>query len=392
MRIAVAGPTHPIKGGISHYTTLLVQALRKQHEVLFVSYRYQYPEWLYPGPGQTSDDEDPIIEEAEFLWHSLKPWTLTHIAKRVREFKADVVILTWVTHFFGWHFATLANKIKKIAGCPVILLCHNVKQHDDKPLEKPLTNMAFRAADGFIVHSQEDMDNLLKLIPDAKVIKNFHPTYDIFASKSKWSRDDARKALGLHDEPMVLFFGTVRPYKGLKWLLDAVPAILEKVPKLKVWVAGGFWDGTGEFEKQLKSLGITYDNQLNGIATVHLLDIYVPNSEVGKFFASSDLVILPYESATQSGIVQIAYGFNKPCIVTNVGGLPEVVLDGVTGYVVPPLNSEKIAERAIDYLLSPPETRQKFEDEISKWRKVFDWEHMVGTIEKLTTMITGGDG
>lgn len=383
MRIAVVGPTYPIKGGISHYTTLLVRSLRTKHDVLFVSYKYQYPAFLYPGTGQTSEDKSPITEEAEFLWHTLQPWSLTRIARRIRDFRADAVVLTWVTHFFGWHIATLVKRIHKIAGCPVILLCHNVKQHEDRPLEGPVTRMAFNAVDGFIVHSGEDESNLRRMLPDAVIRKNFHPTYDIFASSAEWTRESARKALGLTDEPMVLYFGAVRPYKGLKWLIEATPAIVATVPRCQIWCVGDYWDGPDKFADRVKERGVLFNQENPAAGGVRILDKYVPNEEVGMYFAATDIVALPYESATQSGIVQIAYGFKKPCIVTRVGGLPEVVLDGITGYVVPPKNSHQIAMKVAEFYAGGDELRNKMESEIEEWRKVFDWEHMVETIEGL---------
>ncbi len=383
MRLTVIGPTYPIKGGISHYTTLMVRALRKSHDVLFVSYKYQYPSIIYPGTGQTSEDENPITEDAEFIWHTLKPWSLTQIARRVGEFESDGVVLTWVTHFFGWHIAKLAKSIKKIAGCPVVLLCHNVKQHEDRPLEGPLTRMAFNAMDGFIVHSEEDLINLRRVRPDAVIRKNFHPTYDIFASTAEWTRKSARIEMGLNNQPMILYFGAVRPYKGLKWLIEAAPGIIEKIPGAQIWCVGDFWDGPSAFEEQAKELNALYDPENPSAGGVRIVDSYVPNEEVGKYFMASDLVVLPYESATQSGIVQIAYGFKKPCMVTDVGGLPEVVLDGKTGYVVPPKNSEAIVSGTVEFFRGGEELRRKFESEIVEWRRVFDWEHMVGTIEGL---------
>jgi glycosyltransferase involved in cell wall biosynthesis len=383
MRLAVVGPTYPIKGGISHYTTLLVRALRKEHEVLFVSYKYQYPSIIYPGTGQTSDDKNPITEDCEYLWHTLQPWSLTKIARRIKEFKADGVVLTWVTHFFGWHIATLANRIHKIAGCPVILLCHNVKQHEDRPLEGPLTRMAFNSVDGYIVHSEEDLSNLRKTHPKAIIRKNFHPTYDIFASTADWTRESARKALGMTDEPMVLYFGAVRPYKGLKWLVDASPDIIKNVSGCRIFCVGDYWDGPSEFENQAKSLGALFDEAHPENGGVKIVSGYIANEEVGKYFEATDIVVLPYESATQSGIVQIAYGFKKPCIVTNVGGLPEVVLDGKTGYVIPPKDSKAIAEKTIEFFKDKNNLGRKFEAEIIEWRKVFDWSHMVETIGSL---------
>ena len=224
------------------------------------------------------------------------------------------------------------------------------------------------------------MSNLKRIRPDAGIRKNFHPTYDIFASTVDWTRDRARKSLDLTDEPIVLYFGAVRPYKGLKWLVEASPAIIDKIPGCRIYCVGDYWDGPAEFENQAKSLGTLFDETHPDKGGVMIVSGYIPNEEVGMYFAATDLVVLPYESATQSGIVQIAYGFKKPCVVTDVGGLPEVVLDGKTGYVIPAKDPDAIAEKTIEFFNDKENLTRKFEMEISEWRTVFDWSHMVKTI------------
>lgn len=388
MRLAVVGPTYPIKGGISHYTTLLVRALRKRHEVLFVSYEYQYPACLYPGTAQAFSKETPIIEESEPLWHTLKPWSLTRIAKRMKGFGAEGVVLTWITHFFGWHIGQLAKAIRRNVPSPIVMICHNVRQHEGYPLEGCLTRMAFRGPHGFLVHSTEDRENLLRMLPDAKVRKAHHPTYDIFATSSNWTREGARAALGLNDEPMVLYFGAVRPYKGLKWLIEAAPAIMATVPGCQMWCVGDYWSGPDEFQRRSKELGVTFDPANPDRGGVRIVAQYTPNDEVGKYFHASDLVVLPYETATQSGIVQIAYGFDKPCLVTNVGGLPEVVLDGKTGYIVPPKDARAIAMKTAEFFAGGAELQKRMQGEIEEFREVFDWDHMVNTIEEFVTELS----
>jgi glycosyltransferase involved in cell wall biosynthesis len=184
---------------------------------------------------------------------------------------------------------------------------------------------------------------------------------------------------------MVLYFGAVRPYKGLKWLIEASPEIIEKVPGCRIFCVGDYWDGPSEFENRARELKSIFDPQNPDRGGVMVIDRYVPNEEVGMYFTAADLVVLPYESATQSGIVQIAYGFKKPCVVTNVGGLPEVVLDGKTGYVIPPKDSKAIAEKTIEFFNDKDKLIRKFEAEITEWRKVFDWDHMVETIKNVVT-------
>ncbi len=367
-RITVLGPTHPIKGGISHYSTILVRELRKVHDVRFISYKFQYPKFLYPGTGQKDEKSGGILVENEPIFHSMNPFSLAKIVREIRKDDPDIFLLNWVTFFFAPHIHYMLKRVKKLRTKSV-MICHNVKQHEDRPMESYFTKLAFRHCEGFIVHSEEDRENLLKYYPDADVRKNFHPTYDIFATDYPWERDVARKALDV-DGDVLLFFGVVRPYKGLKHLIDAMPAILEK-KKVTLLVVGDFWKGDEEYRVQCEKLGV--------FEHVRFYNQYTPNEEVGKYFMASDLAVLPYESATQSGITQIAYGFELPCVVTNVGGLPEVVDDGKTGYIVPPKDSQAITEVVLRFF----DERENVDwgANIREFRQKFSWDHMVATVE-----------
>ncbi len=367
-RITVLGPTHPIKGGISHYTTILVQELRKKHDVRFISYKFQYPEFLYPGPGQMDKEGKGILVENEPIFHSMNPFSLARIVREIKRDDPDIFLLNWVTYFFAPHIHYLLSRVKEMRTRSV-MICHNVKQHEDKPMEAYFTKLAFKHCEGFIVHSDEDRENLLKYRPDAIVRKNFHPTYDIFATRFPWERDEARKQLNIEGD-VLLFFGVVRPYKGLIHLINAMPEIL-KHHKLTLLVVGGFWKAEEEYRKHIAELGIDEH--------VRVYNQYVPNEEVGKYFMASDLAVLPYESATQSGITQIAYGFELPCVVTNVGGLPEVVDNGKTGYIIPPKDPDAIAKTVLRFF----DERDKIDwgANIREFRKRFSWDHMVETIE-----------
>ncbi len=367
-RFIVLGPTHPIKGGISHYTTILVRELRKKHDVRFISYKFQYPKFLYPGTGQTDDKSEGIRIDNEPIFHSMNPFSLSRIVREIRRDDPDIFLLNWVTFFFAPHIHYMLKRVKPLRTRS-LMICHNVKQHEDRPMEAYFTRMAFRHCDRFIVHSEEDRNNLLQYRPDANVKKNLHPTYDIFATEYPWERDAARAALDVDGE-VLLFFGVVRPYKGLKHLIDAMPAILEK-RKVTLLVVGDFWGGPEEYRKQIGKLGVGEH--------VRLFDQYTPNEEVGKYFMASDLAVLPYESATQSGITQIAYGFGLPCVVTNVGGLPEVVDDGRTGYIVPPKDARAISDAVLRFF----DERDKVDwsGNIREFIRRFSWDHMIDTIE-----------
>ncbi len=367
-RITVLGPTHPLKGGISHYTTLLVRELRKKHDVRFISFKFQFPEFIYPGTEQKDDKSEGILVENEPIFHSMNPLSLVRIVREIRNDDPDILILNWWTFFFAPHIHYLLSRVKKMRTRS-LMICHNVKQHENRPMESFFTNLAFKYCDGFIVHSEEDRENLLKYRPDANVRKNFLPTYDIFATQYPWDRDEARKQLEINGD-VLLFFGLVRPYKGLMHLIDAMPGIL-KHRDVTLLIAGDFWKGDEEYREHIAKLGIT--------GNVRLYNQYTPNEEVGKYFMASDLAVLPYETATQSAITQIAYGFKLPCVVTSVGGLPEVVDEGKTGYIIPPKDPDAIANAVLKFF--DERDNVDWAGNITEFRKRFGWNYMIETIE-----------
>jgi len=372
MRIAVLGPTYPIKGGISHYTTLLVEHLRKRHDVDFLSFKYQYPKFLYPGTGQFDSSEKTIAVENERIFHSLWPPSWNRIVKRVIDSDCDLLITAWWTYFFALQNAHINYRVRK-STTRVMYICHNVKQHENRPFESAFTNLAFRDVDYFIVHSTEDRDNLLKYRDDANVKINVHPTYDHFANmydESKIAEIKSKKKPNT-----VFFFGVVRPYKGLKYLVESFPLVLKEIPDAHLLIVGDFWESEDDYRKLIKELGIT--------SRTELINSYVPNENVGDYFHLADCLALPYTSATQSGIVQISYGFNLPVIVTRVGGLPEVVDDGATGAIVEPENSNALAEGIIRVLKNP--NRDSYPQRIKEYSRKFSWDNMIDTIESFFT-------
>jgi len=368
MKITVLGPTYPIKGGISHYTTLLVEALRERHDVDFISFKYQYPEWLYPGTNQFDSSDDQITIENSRLFHSLWLPSWNQVVRRVIEHDSEFILTAWWTFFFALQNAHINNRLHK-AGRKVMYICHNVKQHENRPMESLFTNIAFKEVDYFIAHSTEDKDNLLKYRPDADVKINVHPTYDHFAKIYDSQKIAEIKAS--RKPNTVLFFGVVRPYKGLKYLIEAFPLVLKEIPDANLLVVGDFWESEDDYRKLVKEHGIE--------SRVELINEYVPNEKVGDYFYKSDCMALPYTSATQSGIVQIAYGFKLPVVVTKVGGLPEVVEPGITGEIVPPENPTELADGIIRLLKNPQ--RDSYAEKIEEYSNEFSWGHMVDTIE-----------
>jgi glycosyltransferase involved in cell wall biosynthesis len=225
-----------------------------------------------------------------------------------------------------------------------------------------------KKGDYFIVHSGEDFENLKRIIPEANVKQSFHPTYKVFHSGSI-TKEKARKQIGINGNT-ILFFGFVRPYKGLDYLIKAMPIITKHID-VNLLIVGEFWKGDEEYREEIKDLGVREN--------IKIINKYVPNEEVGLYFAASDVVVLPYVTATGSGIVQAAFGCNKPVISTNVGCLPQVIDDKRTGYLVPARDSEAIANAVVSFYKEGKE--EEFVSNIIKEKEKFSWDRMVETIE-----------
>jgi glycosyltransferase involved in cell wall biosynthesis len=377
MRIAIIGPVYPFRGGIAHYTALLYQSLSKHHEVKLISLSRQYPGILFPGKRQTDQSSMKFaVPDAEPLVDSMNPISWVRTARRVRAFAPDLVIIQWWHPFFAPAFRDIANRCRRFAR--VLFLCHNVLPHEQGGPVKTFTKAALSKGDLFIVHSEEDLHNLKSMLPEAQVAKARHPTYEVFAqgplSELPERKSEARAKLGLdQDERVILFFGLVREYKGLRYLVQAVPEVLKSLDAT-LMVAGEFYESYDKYVRLTSELGVE--------GKVHLRNEYIPNEDVADYFLAADVVVLPYISATQSGIAQIAYGLDRPVITTNVGGLPETVKDGITGYIVPPLNSSAIAQAIVRFFQE--DKADEFVRNIREFREVFSWDRMVEAIEALT--------
>ena len=282
------------------------------------------------------------------------------------------MIVQWWHPYFAPCYQVLTGILKK-KGIPVLFVCHNVFPHERFPLDRLLTKMTLKQGSRYIVQSAQDQQDLLQTIPDAVFTRTPHPTYNMFKLRGI-SRAQAREELGISEkEKMLLFFGFVREYKGLKYLLLAMRQILEAFPEVRLYVVGDFGKDKEDY------LALIRQEKLE--AHVRIRDGYVPDAEVEPYFAGCDLVVLPYVSATQSGIVQIAYGFGKPVVVTRVGGLPEVVQDGETGYVVEPQQPEAIAD-AVNCFFRENKAAD-FAVHIDREKQKYSWEVMADRITEL---------
>lgn len=337
MKITVIGPTYPYKGGISHFTTILVRTLRKDNEVQFLSWKRQYPSFLYPVELKDTKSKIPVKEDAKFFLDFYNPFSWISAALDIKKNKSDLLILSWASPIQSPIYSVIGILIHRFTKTKIIFICHNVLPHEPTAYDVPLIKYAFKYGDTFIVHSTEDKKKLEKLVKNKKIIHGFLPIFDMFNKKTSASKENLKKKFKL-EERVLLYFGYIRPYKGLMYLLEAMPHILLDHPKTSLLVVGQFWSKDKEkYLEKVDDLGITKN--------VSFVDHYVPDEELVDYFEVSDVVVLPYIEATQSASVQTAYAFNKPVISTSVGGLGDVVEDGVTGYVIQPKNSMDISDK-----------------------------------------------
>lgn len=367
--IVMIGPVYPYKGGISHYTGLMYKALSAKYNVKMISYKLQYPKFLFKKEQKDFSNDAFKIEDVDYLINTMNPINCISAALKIKKMNPDMVVFQW------WHpyFAPCYWLMEKVLGKKIkkLFLCHNVFPHERFPMDRFLSKLVLKSGDYFITQSGMDAKDLMSIKKDVDYRQTVHPTYNAFKLKDM-SKEEARDILEIgEDEKILLFFGFVREYKGLKHIINALPSIIEKVENVKLYIVGDF-DGDKERYLELIEKNNVQEN-------IRIFDGYIPDDEVEKFFMASNLVVLPYESATQSGIVQIAYGFGKPVVVTNVGGLPEVVEDGKTGYVVEVNDEEALAQSIVRFFVEDKE--DDFKENVNKNAYKYSWERLVEVVE-----------
>jgi glycosyltransferase involved in cell wall biosynthesis len=374
-RFCIIGPTYPYRGGISHYNTCLIRELAAGGDVCAINFKRLYPGFLFPGTTQLDESARPLAADSTRIIDSINPFTWIRAGVHAARFKPDLVLVQWWHPFFAPAMFTICAVMKLVRRARVVFICHNVLPHEKSLVDRFLAAPAFSVSDGFLVHSREDRDKLLRIRKRAAVIVHPHPIYDFFGTGTV-TKEAARAKIGYSAGPLLLFFGYIRGYKGLSYLIEAMPLIREKVPA-KLLVVGEFYDDTAPYIELVERLGLA--------DAVRFENRYVANEEVEGFFVASDCVVLPYLSATQSGIVQIAVAMDRPVIVTDVGGLSEAVSPERTGFVVPPRDSAALARAVIRFF------DEGWAARMAPWfgeeRKRFSWKAMTEAIDELVRLI-----
>ncbi len=373
MRIVFIGTCYPMRGGLAHFNAILARKLSPRHQVTFLSFTRQYPEFLFPGKTQYVTDADRAAVaryDAEPMVDSIAPWSWWRTARRAAREQPDLLMYKYWMPFFAPAFGTISRWVKRWSNARVLFICDNIIPHERRLFDTALTRYAVSPVDGFITMSESVTQDLLRVKPDARWKLIQHPIYNIFGDRGE--KREARERLKLEEGPWILFFGYIRKYKGLDLLLRALVEARRRLP-VRLLVAGEFYEGETEYRRLVSELGLE--------SAVRFHDQYIPEDEVRFVFSACDAVVLPYHSATQSGIVQIAYQLDCPVICTDVGGLKEVVLDGETGFIVPPEDPAALAQAIVRYYADnwEPRMRQGVEREKLK----YSWAPLVDAIEEL---------
>ena len=358
MKGTIVGPVYPYRGGIAHYTTQLARAFESSgHQVNVVSFKRLYPQWLYPG--KTDRDPSQIQDRvpANYSLDPLNPLTWLTTARWIIDVDPEIAIIEWWTTFLAPAYLVLSSLLKR-KGIRILFLIHNVLPHEPKPWDSGLARLTLRSGDLFLVHAKSQNDQLLALIPGTKIFLCPLPVYHSFVQQ-RISSGEAKNQLGISpDRPVLLFFGIVRPYKGLKFAVEALARLRDKGIVAHLIIAGEFWEKDTPYRKLIESLDLK--NQ------VTIEDRYIRNEEIGLYFSAADVYLAPYVSGTQSAAAKLALGFDLPVVATTVIE-DELLIDYPKARIVPPGEIDALADAVIDLLSQPALRNESSSEKVTGW-------------------------
>lgn len=347
---------------------LIEQFRREGDEVHLFTFTLQYPSFLFPGKTQYSNEKADFAFPIERTLNSVNPFSWHKTAGRICELKPDILIIKYWLPFMAPAFGTVARLVRR-RGTKVIAIADNILPHERRFFDRAFTGYFTRNVDGWVAMSESVLKDISLFDKTAPRVLTPHPLFDNFGERM--DRKEAQLSLNLKEEETnLLFFGLVREYKGLDLLFKALTSPRLKDQRLHLTVAGEFYDDYSKYERMVSELGLT--------ERVSMENRFIDDRQVKRYFCAADLVVLPYKSATQSGVTQIAFHFSKPMLVTRVGGLAEIVREGKSGYVCEP-NAESIAESLEDFC----ENRRDFSQTLEQEKQRFSWAKMTEKIRQL---------
>jgi glycosyltransferase involved in cell wall biosynthesis len=327
-RILIMGPAHPLRGGLATFNQRLATQFQEEgHECSLVSFSLQYPSMLFPGKTQFSDEPAPEGLQIRSLINSVNPLNWISVGNRLRREKPDLIVVRYWLPFMGPALGTILRIVRRNKHTRIVCIADNVVPHEKRAFDTAFTRYFLPAIDGFVTMSDKVMADLKSFVPQKPARTVQHPLYDNFGAKLE--KTEARRLLGLPgSERIILFFGFIRKYKGLDLLLEAMAEPALRNSGIRLLVAGEFYEDETAYRDLIKAKGIE--------DSVLLHTHFIPDSEVRRYLCAGDFIIQPYRNATQSGVTPLAYYFERPMVVTNVGGLPDLVPDHRCGIVCAP--------------------------------------------------------
>jgi glycosyltransferase involved in cell wall biosynthesis len=377
-KVVIIGPAHPLRGGLATFNQRLAKEfIQTGYDCSIYSFSLQYPSFLFPGKTQYTDEPAPEGLTIHTVINSVNPFNWIKIGNRLKKERPDIIVVRFWLPIMGPALGTILRRVKKNKHTRIVCIADNVIPHEKRPGDTAFTKYFLGSCDAFITMSEKVMSDLRSFVPEkskpAQLVQ--HPLYDTFGDIL--SKQEARKHLGIDEtQPLILFFGFIRKYKGLDILFEAMkllpsthadkPNGSSLLPKLLV--AGEFYEDDKPFKEQIERLGIK--DQLI------LRTDFIPDSEVKYYLCAADAVIQPYRNATQSGVTPLAYHFEIPMVVTNVGGLPSLVPHNKVGLVVEP-NPSSIAEGIIEFYRLGEDY---FIPHLRNEKLKYSWANLVNTI------------
>ena len=374
LKIAIIGPAHPLRGGLASYNERLAkQFIDEGNEVTIYTFSLQYPSFIFPGTTQYSTESKPSNLTINVCINSINPFNWIKVGNNLKNEKPDLVIVRYWLPFMGPCLGFILRQIKKNKQTKIVCIADNIIPHEKRFGDKAFTKYFVQPVDAFITMSDKVMTDLKLFVPTKPTQLVPHPLYDNFGEKV--SKEEARLKLGIKNEELILlFFGFIRKYKGLDLLLNAMKIIKNSkfnIQNSKLLIAGEFYEDRKAYDEQIEKLDLQ--------ESLILHTDFIPDSEVKYYLCAADVVVQPYKNATQSGVTPLAYHFEKPMIVTNVGGLPSLVPNNKVGLIAEP-NAESIAEKIIDYFTKG---EAYFLPHLIEEKKKFTWSKMTASIKQI---------
>lgn len=372
MRIAILSPFYPYRGGLAQLNARLYTELSKRNEVKAFTFTTLYPDFLFPGKTQyVSEGDSATVIDSDRTLSSINPFTYLRTAKRINKFAPDILIIPYWMSFLSPAFGSVCLFLNK--KIKVVSLVHNAISHERTLLEKPLAKYFFNRCDAFIVMSEPVRNDLLTLKKDARILLQPHPIYDHYAERT--DKLSACEKLGIRaDKKNLLFFGLIRDYKGLDVLIEAMSALDDSYQLI---ISG---ESYGSFDKYAELI-----NQSPLKNNIIVFEQYIPDEMVSTLFSAADVLVLPYKSATQSGVVALAYQLELPMVATDVGALGDTIKDSGTGIVVPEASPELIAGGIKEFFCSG--NIPHYKENLIKEKKRLSWNDFTLSIESFFSQL-----